>query len=104
MYWTEDRRRFQRLVEALSGRADAQAEAEMGAPLNPRLTDSLDEVMAGEEQLGLDTLCENVLDYRVWLTVDEYATITDLARRWGLDVRVIDRLSELVILDDSSAE
>lgn len=76
----------------------------MGAPLNPRLTDSLDEVMAGEEQLGLDTLCENVLDYRVWLTVDEYATITDLARRWGLDVRVIDRLSELVILDDSSAE
>ncbi|MFG1871685.1 hypothetical protein [Micromonospora arborensis] len=101
MYWAEDRRRFQRLVEALSGRADAQAEAEMGAPLDPRLADSLVDVMAGEEQLGLDTLCVNVLDYRVRLTGEEYATITDLAECWALDVRVIDGLSELVIPDDA---
>lgn len=40
----------------------------MGAPLAPRLADSLVDVMAGEEQLGLDTLCVNVLDYQVRLT------------------------------------
>ncbi|MBM7489245.1 hypothetical protein JOD64_000467 [Micromonospora luteifusca] len=102
MYWTEDRWRFQHLVEVLSGRADAQAEAEMGAPLDTRLADSLVDVMAGEEQLGLDTLCVNVLDYRVRLTGGEYATITDLAERWDLDVRVIGGLNELVILDDAS--
>ncbi|MBG6103543.1 hypothetical protein IW249_003957 [Micromonospora vinacea] len=96
MYWTQDCRRFQRLVEALSGRADAQAEAEMGALLDPRLADSLVDVMAGEEQLGLDTLCANVLDYRVRLTGEEYATITDLAEGWALDVRMIDGLNELV--------
>jgi hypothetical protein len=102
VYWTEDRRRFQRLVEALSGRADAQAEAEMGAPLDPRLADSLINLMAGEERLGLDTLCVNVLDYRVRLTGVEYATITDLAERWELDVQVIDGLDQLVVRDDAS--
>ncbi|MET8260462.1 hypothetical protein ACFYPG_23040 [Micromonospora sp. NPDC005553] len=102
MYRTEDQRCFQRLVEALSGRADPQAEAEMGAPLDPRLADSLVEVMAGEEQLGLDTLCANVFDYRVRLTGEEYATITDLADRWDLGARVIDGLNELVIPDEPS--
>ncbi|GIG93046.1 hypothetical protein [Plantactinospora endophytica] len=102
MYWTEDRRRFERLVEALSGRADVQAEAEMGAPLDPRLADSLVDVMAGEEQLGLETLCVNALDYRVRLTGEEYAVITDLARRWDLDLRVIGELNGLVTLDDAS--
>jgi len=100
VHWTEDRRRFGRLVEALSGRADAQAEAEMGAPLDPRLADSLVDVMAGEEQLGLDTLCVNVLDYRVRLTGDEYAAIIDLSGRWDVDARVIDGLNKLVIPDD----
>ncbi|MGX7673781.1 hypothetical protein [Plantactinospora sp. DSM 117369] len=102
MYWTEDRRRFKRLVEALSGRADARAEAEMGAPLDPRLEDSLVDVMAGEEQLGLETLCVNLLDYRVRLTGEEHAVITDLARRWDFDVRVIGELNELVVPDDAS--
>lgn len=74
----------------------------MGAPLDPRLADSLVDVMAGEEQLGLDTLCVNVLDYRVQLTCEEYATIVDLAGRWDLDVRSIDGLNELVISDDPS--
>ncbi|MFD6563649.1 hypothetical protein [Micromonospora profundi] len=102
MYWTEDRRRFQGLIQALSGRADARAETEMGATLDPRLADSLVDVMAGEEQLGLDTLCVNIRDYQVRLTGEEYATITDLAERWDLDVRVIDGLNELVIPDDAS--
>lgn len=102
MYWTEDRLRFKRLVEALSGRADAQAEAEMRDPLDPRLADSLVDVMAGEEQLGLETLCVNVVDYRVRLTSEEYATIIDLAGRWDLDAQVIDGLNELVIPDDAS--
>ncbi|MFE0594161.1 hypothetical protein [Micromonospora echinospora] len=102
MYWTEDRRRFKRLVEALLGRADAQAEAEMGGPLDPRLADSLVTVIAGEEQLGLDTLCGNVLDYQVRLTGEEYTTITELAGRWDLDIRVIDGLNTLVIPDAAS--
>ena len=72
----------------------------MGAPLDPRLADSLVDVMAGEEQLGLDTLCVNVLDYRVRLTGDEYAAIIDLSGRWDVDARVIDGLNKLVIPDD----
>ncbi|MFF5172358.1 hypothetical protein ACFY3U_06960 [Micromonospora sp. NPDC000089] len=64
MYWAEECRRFQHLVEALSGRANASGEVEMGAPLDPRSADSLMDVRAGEEEIGLDKLCANVLDYR----------------------------------------
>lgn len=74
----------------------------MGAPLDPRLADSLVDVMAGEERLGLETLCVNVLDYQVRLTAEEHATITDLTERWDLDVRVIAGLNEFLIPDDAS--
>ncbi|WP_155375097.1 MafI family immunity protein [Catellatospora vulcania] len=100
MYWTEDRLRFKRLVEGLSGRADVDAEAAMGAPLDARLADAVVDVLAGEEQLALDTVCVNLSDYDVQLTREEYAIIAGLAARWAVDSRVLDGLGRLVVRDE----
>jgi hypothetical protein len=94
-YIGEDQMRFKQLTEALAGRADPAAEAEMGARFDERLTMALDTVLAGEEEIGLDTLCCNVCDYRVRLTHDEYDAIVVLVEEWRAASQYIPLLHEL---------
>ena len=68
----------------------------MGAPLRPRLEFSLECVMAGEESLGLETLCENLCGYRLPLTAEDRDVMVSLAAEWGLDDSRLRCLDELV--------
>ena len=77
--------RFASLVDGLRGRASADAERAVGAPLAERLESSVQLAEAGEGGVGIENLCENLYEYDVRLTVDEHQALTDLAKEWGVE-------------------
>ena len=87
---------FGTVARSLLGRASVSAEAEMGAPFDPRVLDSIDLARHGEGLIGLENLCSNIDDYEVALTATEREALLRFADAWQLG----DRYRRIVGLSD----
>lgn len=72
------------LAEGLRGRASLDAERAVGAPLDPRIDDSMSLLDHGERGIGLENLLSNIYEFDVALTENEVDVIEELAKAWGL--------------------
>lgn len=79
-----ERESFYALCDGLVGRAEPQAESEVGAAFDSRLEHSRTLVEAGECAIGLEDLASNLYEFGIPLTTKEAAVIERLAITWGV--------------------
>jgi hypothetical protein len=78
---------FEQLLRGFLGRASAVIEAEMGAPFDLRVLDSIDLARQDEGLVGLENMCSNLDEYEVAVTDQERHALLSFADAWNLGDR-----------------
>jgi hypothetical protein len=87
---------FERLARGFLGRASEAAEADVGAPFDARVVDSIDLAHHSEGEIALENLISNLYEYEIPVTERERHDLLAFAGAWKLrdrDRSLIDSIS-----------
>jgi hypothetical protein len=88
--------RLRSLARDLQGRAADESEAAVGDSFDVRVTHTLDLIDHGEPAVALENLAQNVYEFHVHLSKNQYITFNEAGRALSLDARAWTFLAELV--------
>jgi hypothetical protein len=75
---------FRALAAELMARTSPEADRIVGAPLDVRIADSLGLIDVGEPVIAFENLCQNLYEYEMPISADEYQRLAALGVQWGV--------------------
>jgi hypothetical protein len=75
---------FRALAETFIGRASPETNRSVGAPLDERIAQSLDLLDHGERVVAFENLGQNLYEYEIPISADEYEQLATVGREWNV--------------------